>query len=150
MTDSYIVFTLKMESESKHTIIDLKMMMKSEPKNDLKKSFEILPCRRLLSFTSWFTFRVKNQGWKIRVEKSGLKNQDWKVENQSWKTRVERMKIRVENQCRKPESKTRVENRSRKPGSKTRVETRVENQGKNQGQKRVEKAALKGTLLLKD
>ena len=48
LTDSYIVFTLKTESESKITIFGLKMMVKS----GLKNVFEIPPCRRLLSLTS--------------------------------------------------------------------------------------------------
>ena len=43
LTDSYIIFALKMESVSKNTIFGLKMIAKS----DLEKLLEIPPCRRL-------------------------------------------------------------------------------------------------------
>ena len=49
LTDSYIVFTLKMESVSKNTIFGLKMMVKRGLEKNL---FEIPPCGRLLSLTS--------------------------------------------------------------------------------------------------
>ena len=60
-----------MESESKHTIIDLKMMMKSEPKSDLEKIV-------LKFFHAGDYFLLLHgllSGLKTRVEKSGLKNQ---------------------------------------------------------------------------
>ena len=38
LTDSYIVFTLKMESVSKNTIFGLKMMMKSGREKNILKS----------------------------------------------------------------------------------------------------------------
>ena len=44
LTDSYIVFTLKMESVSKNTIFVLKMMVKSGLEKNI---FEILSCGRL-------------------------------------------------------------------------------------------------------
>ena len=49
LTDSYIVFTLKMESVSKNTIFALKMMVKSGLEKNL---FESPPCERLPSLTS--------------------------------------------------------------------------------------------------
>ena len=45
LTDSYIGFTLKIESVSKNTFFGLKMMVKSGLE---KKSFEIPPCEGLL------------------------------------------------------------------------------------------------------
>ena len=47
LTDSYVVFTLKMESVSKNTIFGLKMMVKSGLE---KFIFEIPPCGKIVIF----------------------------------------------------------------------------------------------------
>ena len=49
-TDSYIVFTFKMESVSKNTIFGLKMMVKWSRKN----LFVILPCGKIVIFITEF------------------------------------------------------------------------------------------------
>ena len=57
LTDSYIVFTLKRESESKITIFGLKMMVKS----GLKNVFEILPCAHHVIFIGEIVLLIKIQ-----------------------------------------------------------------------------------------
>ena len=50
LTDSYTTFTLKMESVSKNTIFDLKMMVKSGLE---KINFKIPPCRKIVTFITY-------------------------------------------------------------------------------------------------
>ena len=60
LTDSYIVFTLKMESVSKNTIFGLKMRVKSGLE---KNYFKIPPCGKMVIFIAefviWDTYEVK-------------------------------------------------------------------------------------------
>ena len=52
LTDSYIIFTLKMESVFKNTIFGLKMIENDSKKWFRKNLFEIPPCGRLFFLTS--------------------------------------------------------------------------------------------------